>query len=406
MNVLLLATWYPYPPDNGSKLRVFHLLQALEEVHSVTLLAFAFATAKPEDAAALSPWQHQAVVAIDPFVANHASALRTFLSLSPIAARPAPAMQQLAGATLAQRSFDVVIASTGMMAPYMFQAPSSTTRILEEHNSLTRWMAERYQAQTDPLQKLRCWLSWQKTRRYEARLFNRFDLVTMVSQQDQAVCHADLPGYHGRVEVVPNGVDCTHNRLGLASPQPNRLVFNGSLTYSANYDAMRWFLAEVYPLIKAQQPAVSLTITGALDGVDLSRLALDASVQFTGFVEDVRLPVAEATVAVAPIRQGGGTRLKILEAMALGTPVVATTKGAEGLDVIDGEHLLLADTPQTFAQAVLTLLANGAARAALAAHARRMVEAQFDWREIGARFVALVEQAVAKRQAARSGDCG
>ena len=315
-------------------------------------------------------------------------------------------MQQLVNETLRHHSFDTVIASTGMMANYGLQVSPRVVKVLEEHNSLTRWMGSRHSAQTRPLQKLRSWVSWQKTRRYEARLFNRFDLVTMVSQQDQAVCRADLPGYHGRVEVIPNGVDCTYNRPGLAAPQPNRLVFNGSLTYSANYDAMHWFLAEVYPLIKAEQPAASLTITGALDGVDLRGLALDASVQLTGFVEDVRLPVAEGTVAVAPIRQGGGTRLKILEAMALGTPVVATTKGAEGLNVIDGEHLLLADTPRAFAQAVLTLLASEAARTALAAHARRLVEAQYDWREIGARFVALVEQAVAKRSTALSGDRG
>jgi len=365
------------------------------------MLSFAFDNADVVAAEAdVKCYQHVGIVTVNPFVANHMNALRTFLSFSSVSDRSIPAMQQLANETLRQQSFDVVIASTGMMATYALQAPPSSFMILEEHNSLTRWMRERYVAEVHPVQKVRCWLSWQKTRRYEARLFNRFDLVTMVSQQDQAVCHADLPGYRGRVEVVPNGVDYTHNRPGLASPQPNRLVFNGSLTYSANYDAMRWFLAEVYPLIKAQQPAVSLTITGALDGVDLRGLALDASVQPTGFVEDVRLPVAEATVAVAPIRQGGGTRLKILEAMALGAPVVATTKGAEGLNVIDGEHLLLADTPQAFALAVLTLLASEASRAELAAHARRLVEAQYDWRKIGARFVALVEQTVAARQAA------
>ena len=199
------------------------------------------------------------------------------------------------------------------------------------------------------------------------------------------------------LEVVPNGVDCDHNRPGLAQPQPIRLVYNGSLTYSANYDAMRWFLAEVYPRIKAQVPGVSLTITGSTRGVDLAGLALDDTVRLTGFVDDVRIPVAEAGVCVVPIRQGGGTRLKILEAMALGTPVVATSKGAEGLDAVDGEHLLLADDPEAFARRTVELLGNPALRHDLAANARRLVEDRYDWAAIGQRFVDLVEATVKEK---------
>ena len=142
---------------------------------------------------------------------------------------------------------------------------------------------------------------------------------------------------------------------------------------------MRWFLAEVYPRIKAQSPDVSLTITGSTDGVDLAGLALDDTVRLTGFVDDVRLPVAEAAVCVAPIRQGGGTRLKILEAMALGTPVVATAKGAEGLDVVDGEHLLLADDPERFARRTVALAGDADLRQRLRGNARRLVEERYDW---------------------------
>lgn len=399
MKVLFLSTWFPYPPDNGSKLRVYHLLRALGQAHAVSLLSFAFATAAPAAPGPLAQWCKRVdVMEIDPFAANQAGALRTFLSPSPMAARAVPAMQQLVTQALADQQFDTVIASTVITAGYALQAPPAAARVLEEHNSLTRWMHERFAGQTRPVQKLRCWASWQKTRRYEARLFKQFDLVTMVSAQDQAVCCADLPGYRGRVEVVPNGVDCTHNRPGLAQPRPASLVFNGSLTYSANYDAMQWFLADVYPRIRAEVPEVTLAITGSTASVDLAGLALDNSVTLTGFVDDVRIPVAEAAVAIAPIRQGGGTRLKILEAMALGTPVVATTKGAEGLDVVDGGHLLLADTSQAFVRATLALLANAETRLRLAENARRLVESTYDWTGIGHRFVGLVEQAVLERQ--------
>jgi glycosyltransferase involved in cell wall biosynthesis len=203
-----------------------------------------------------------------------------------------------------------------------------------------------------------------------------------------------LPGYRGPVEVVPNGVDCGRNRPGAAPRRPGALVFNGALTYGANYDAMRWFLAQVYPRVREQVPHASLTITGSLQGVDLSGLALNPSVRFSGYVEDVRPLVAGAELCVVPIRQGGGTRLKILEAMALGTPVVATPKGAEGLEVADGEHLAVADDPAAFAARTVALLCDPALRERLATAARCRVEERYDWRPIGARFVELVERTV------------
>ena len=271
------------------------------------------------------------------------------------------------------------------------------TKILEEHNSLTRWMAERYRGQHGLLQRARCWVSWQKRRWHERRLYPHFELVTMVSRQDAQVTAELVQNEKLRVAVVPNGVDCAHNHPGLVARQPSTLIYNGSLTYRANYDAMGWFLAQIYPRIKAQIPKVSLTITGSTQGVDLAGLALDDSVTLTGFVEDVRIPVAAAAACVVPIRQGGGTRVKILEAMALGTPVVATSKGAEGLEVMDSDHLLLADEPEAFAGRTVDLLGNPDLCQCLAANARSLVEDRYDWQAIGARFVRLVEATVEAR---------
>ena len=400
MRILFLATWFPYPPDNGSKLRAYYLLRGLAEGHQVTLLSFAFATARPDALGELRDWCSEIQVApVDPFALNQAGALRTFLSPRPVASRPVPAMSQLAAQALRAQPYDAVIASTGMMIDYALQTPPGTARILEEHNAMTRWAWERYQEASGAAQRARCWLSWRKGRWYEARTYPRFDLLTMVSAADRQAT-LDAAGRRGpRVEVVPNGVDCAHNRPGLAQPRPNSLVFNGSLTYSANYDAVQWFLAEVWPRIRAQVPEATLAITGATAGVDLAGLALDDSVTLLGYVEDVRLPVAGAAVAVAPIRQGGGTRLKILEAMALGTPVVATSKGAEGLDVADGEHLLLADDPERFASQTIRLVSDADLHGRLAANARHLVETRYDWQQIGQKFVALVNETMTQVKA-------
>jgi glycosyltransferase involved in cell wall biosynthesis len=310
-------------------------------------------------------------------------------------------MTKLVKSILDEHDFDLVVASTEVMAVYALKAPQGTLRILEEHNSALRWSWERYQNQRSSLQRLRRWVSWQKLRRYEARLFPQFDLCTMVSQQDRETSTRMLPGYQGRIEVVPNGVDCEYNQPGVADTAPNTLVYNGALTYSANHDAMRHFLTRIYPLIRKQVPQVSLTITGSLEGVDLSGLHLDDSVKLSDYVQDIRPLVASSAACVVPLQEGGGTRIKILEAMALGTPVISTTKGAEGLAAEDGEHLLLADDPEAFAMRTVELLQNRALRQRLATNGRRLVEETYDWRQIGERFVALVEQTAL--QAKRNG---
>ncbi len=391
MNVLFLSTWFPFPLDNGSKIRIYHLLRALGQRHNVTLVSFAWDTAAPEQAAAGLPFcRVMHTLPRDPFARSAFAQATRYLALAPVVTRPLPAMQRLVRQVLAHTTFDAVIASTEVMATHALQAPRSAVKILEEHNSFSRMMEDRYRAATHPVQRLNHWISWQKTRRYEAALFRCFDRIVMVSAEDRRTCEG-LPGFRGSVAVIPNGVDCTHHRPGLAEVQPNTLIYNGALTYSANYDAMHYFLAEIYPLIKQEMPDVTLKITGSTQGVDMSRLRLDASVHFTGYVDDIRLPVAQSAVCVVPLRQGGGTRLKILEAMALGTPMVATAKGAEGLSVVDGEHLLIANEPVQFARRVIDLLRDPAQRAHLIHNARHLVETQYDWEQIGAQFVNFVE---------------
>lgn len=399
MNILFLSTWFPWPIDNGSKIRVYHLLRALGARHQVSLLSFAFDTARPAESSALREFCVD-VQAIDrnPFRRDDVSALARFLSPDPIVTRPLPEMTAAVQHRLDTTHYDAVIASIEVMATYAFQAMRSTAKVLEEHNSLSRWMWERYRAQTHLLGHLRCWLSWRKTTQYESRLFRRFDLCTMVSDQDRQASLQMLPRYRGPVEVVANGVDCAQNRPLSQPINPARLVFTGALTYQANYNAVKYFLREIYPIIQRARPDVTLSITGATTGVDLGDLPLSDSVTLTGYVDDIRPIVGSSSVCIVPILEGGGTRLKILEAMALGTPVVSTTKGAEGIKARHGEHLLLADDAPSFAEHTVNLMRDPHLRQQLATKARRLVEERYDWAIIGARFTGLVEDAV-KRQA-------
>lgn len=395
MKILLLSTWFPYPPDNGSKIRAKYLMQALAAKHDVTAIAF-----RPplihELNVDVTPSDKHPMIAVpdDPFRHVDAPRLIKYLSPSPLAFRPNRAMQA-AVTSLASREWTAVVAVQMPVAQYALTVHAKA-RVIDVDTALTFQMRERYYTQKRPIARASTWVSWQKARRYETRLVKQFQAAAVVSQAEVASLQKMVDNHDCTVTMIPNGVDCCHNRPGQAIPRAGTLVYNGSLTYSANHDAVQWFLAEIYPRIKVHRPDVSLAVTGSTKGVDTAALALDDSVTLTGYVDDVRIPVSEAAACVVPIRQGGGTRLKILEAMALGTPVVATRKGAEGLDVVDGEHLLLADDAEDFACRTVELMSNADLRSRLAANARCLVEERYDWAAIGARFVSLVEEAVGK----------
>jgi sugar transferase (PEP-CTERM/EpsH1 system associated) len=404
MRILALSTWFPYPPDNGSKLRAYYLLRALASGHQVTLVAFhppdgkADAPSSVHEREGIRVWP----VPVNPFRYVAVPEIIKFASPIPLAYWPSREMQRTAAHVAGSGRWDAVVVFQPFAARYALSL-ANAPRLLDVDTALTYQMWERHAHQHRLLARWRTWVSWRKAYRLESRLFRRFQTCTVASPLEWECVSALVDRRQSRVEVLPNGVDCRHNRPDLAPVQPNTLIFNGALTYNANYDAMRYFLAEIYPLIKKQVPEVSLTITGSTTGVNLAGLHLDPSVRLSGYVPDIRPWVASASVCVAPIRQGAGTRLKILEAMALGTPVVATAKGAEGLEVVDGQHLLLADEPAAFAERAVRLLRDPALRRLLATNARALVESRYDWEEIGGRFRGLVEETVRVHRSVKGG---
>jgi glycosyltransferase involved in cell wall biosynthesis len=268
------------------------------------------------------------------------------------------------------------------MTPYV-AALSTVPKILEDLE-LTM-LYERFAKERRLLKRLRGGLTWWKLSHYVADLLPVFDGCTVVSDRERECVLQVSPGY-GPIGVVPNGVDVVHFAGDFGAPEIDTLVYPGALTYSANLDAMEFFLGKVFPLIRAERPDVRISITGKTDGVALDRLPRDDGVVLTGYLDDVRPTVARSWACVVPLRVGGGTRLKILEALALGTPVVSSSKGAEGLDLIAGRDLLIADGPADFAAAVLRLLHEPALRETLSRNGRRAVEAAYDWPIIGQRF--------------------
>jgi glycosyltransferase involved in cell wall biosynthesis len=385
MRILFLSTWFPSPPDNGSRQRVFNVLRSLAAHHEVTLVSSAYAPEADRGAPVLTTLCRRIeVFPIRPFAPSSWRARVGYLQLAPrsIIDTYSEEMAQRVRTVVATERYDLVVASQLLAASYVpsWGAPPALYEEVELGLSY-----EQFARAPSLLQRGRRSLTWLKHRLYLARLLRSFRACTVVSERERQLLDRAAP-QHPPVTIIPNAVNLPDYADVHETPRPNQLIFAGSLGYSANYDAMCWFMREVYPLIRARVPDVQLTITG---GAANRSVPAAPNVLHTGYVDDVRPLVAGAWISVVPIRMGGGTRVKILEAMALGTPVVATSKGAEGLDVTHDTHLLIADAPCLFAEHVLRLLRDADLRNRLAQNARELVAQRYSWGAIGPRFAQL-----------------
>jgi len=242
--------------------------------------------------------------------------------------------------------------------------------------------------------RLAAFAEWRKVQRYERRIAQTFDNCVVMSEVDQAALRALDSSV--RTWVVPNGVDTGHFQpADPESVEADSMVFTGTMFWGPNVDATIHFCGDILPLIQRQYSGVRLTIVGAEPTEAVRRLGEQRGVTVTGSVKDVRQYIGRAAVVIAPIRLGSGTRLKILEAMAMGKAVVSTSVGCEGLEVTPGKDIEVADSPEAFAVAVCRLLGDSARRRALGEAGRRLVTDRYDWRIIArqqdAVYAALAE---------------
>jgi len=250
--------------------------------------------------------------------------------------------------------------------------------------------------QSNPLKRTYLSGQWRQMQAFEKVMCRRVDHVIAVSREDNEMMRRE---YNVKaVDDVPTGVDTSFFRPRHAEKrEPRNLVFTGSMDWLPNEDAIRYFTNEIMPLIKQQAPDVTLTVVGRNPYPALVELSKrDPSVIVTGRVEDVRPFMERASVYVVPLRIGGGTRLKIYEAMAMEKPIVSTTVGAEGLPLRNESELLLADTPANFAAAVLRTLNDQEFAFHLGRRAATLVRQQFGWNRVAQRFAEICEQTVAQ----------
>ena len=386
MKILFLSRWFPYPTNNGSKLRVYNLLRGLSKHHDVTLLSFADQPdVSPEAPEVKSICTDVQVIPWREFDPKSTRAKAGFFSLKPrsIIDTFSPEMAQGITQTLSRRNYDVVIASQLQMAAYSSYFQNVPALFEEIEVGLIHGQAN---TTADKVQRLRHAFTWFKLRMYLSQLLKSFQAVTVVSEQERKLITQYFPQVKN-VQVIPNCMNMEDYQDIQAQTKPNTLIFTGSFRYAANHEAMVWFVGEVFPLILEQVPDAQLIITG--DHADLP-LPSNRNVTLAGYVDDIKGLIASSTVALAPLWSGGGTRLKILEAMAIGTPVVATSKGAEGLEIQMGKHLFVMDEPGVFADCVVKLLTDQDLHQGMARSAKQLVREKYDWGGLMPKFFDLI----------------
>jgi len=300
-------------------------------------------------------------------------------------------MQEALDDLLTRDHYDAVLFESVLIAGY--RIPEGVKIIIDQHNIEHELLERTYQRETAWLRKWYNWLESRRLKPIEIERCQRAHLVLVTSERERLLLKGMLP--HKVIEVVPNGVDTEMFQETCLQPEiPGRIIFTGAMSYYPNVDAVLHFAQHCWPLIRTQMPGATWQIVGSNPSPEIWQLAKLPGVTVTGSVPDVRPYLTTAAVVIAPLLIGSGTRLKILEALAMQKAVVSTNIGCEGLSVLSGEHLLVADQDEAFTQAVIDLIRNPEMRIKLGMAGRSLVEAEYSWERCGAKLLHILEKAI------------
>jgi glycosyltransferase involved in cell wall biosynthesis len=381
MRVLLLTQVLPYPPDSGPKVKTWNTIKYLAQRHDVTLASFVRGDQSADVAHLRRYCQAVHAVPMERGVVRDGRAMiRSLFTSRPwmMVRDDRSEMRRLVDRLAAETAFDVVHADQLNMAQYALRV-RGTFKVLDAHNAL--WLLYRRLAGTmSP--GLKKWLlerDWRLLKRYEGELVRGFDAVLAVTEEDKRAL-LEAAGVEREITVIPIAVDTDEVRVVARQSKTNHILHIGTMYWPPNIDGVWWFLREVYPLIRRQRPDIVFDVVGSRPPQSLRALSGDGTgINVTGYVEDPTPYLEQAALMVVPLRAGGGMRVKILNALAQGIPVVSTTLGCEGIAVTPGDHILVADEPTEFAAACLRLLNDPNLGARLVCSGRRLVEDTYNY---------------------------
>jgi sugar transferase (PEP-CTERM/EpsH1 system associated) len=404
VHIVWLKTELLHPVDKGGKIRSYNMLKELKRSCRVTYLTLDDGTADANARELANEYCHELVCIPHRLREKFTTGFYVELMLNLTSNLPyaikkyeSPAMRNEIAKLVADGRFDVLVCD--FLAPAVnVPAGLDCPTVLFQHNVEAMIWKRHYEVQANAAKKGYLLRQWQKMRAFEAKICPRFDCVVAVSREDREQMQRDYDVKE--IYDVPTGVDTTFFRpSGQHKRRAENLVFTGSMDWLPNEDAIRYFTEQILPLVKRALPGVTLTVVGRNPYPALVELSKrDSSVIVTGRVEDVRPYMEEAAAYVVPLRIGGGTRLKIYEAMAMEKAIVSTSIGAEGLPVEDGREIVLADTPETFADAVVKLLRDENLANDIGRQAAAKVRENFGWDIVADSFAAICERTIRSKQ--------
>jgi len=388
-----------WPPTSGGRLRSFHIVSELARHHRVILLTTHGPADDPDEL--YTPLRGCARIDSMPYrIPKSGSAqfavtlLRSWMSRLPVDVFKfrLPTLSREVRRLVEAGAVDVCVADFLSATPNVpFEGP--VPAIFFAHNvehQIWKRLAARARR---PWVRAFLDLEWRKMRRYEADVCARAALTAAVSDADRSLLAADAPG--AKVRTIPTGVDTVYFAPDGMREAPHEIVFTGSMDWYPNEDAVLYFTDAILPRIRREVPDASFTVVGRNPTRRLRATLAGKNIRVTGTVDDVRPYIAGAAVFAVPLRIGGGTRLKIFEALAMGKAVLSSTMGAEGLPLVPGEHFVRADEPEEFASALVSLLRDPDRRRRLGKAGRQLVEERYTWEEVARRFADLCTEAVA-----------
>lgn len=394
MNILFLTPVLPYPPAGGNRMPAYHLLRSLGSRHRVHLVSFIDDENEKRHSdhlrqfcASVTTVERRVRRGIVPQALNLLRGSRPyFLGHQFLTDEMRATIADICG----RNAFDIVHANTMAMGQYV-AVMTGTARVLNAVDSSTRNYAQQWRSPLTTRDRITSFMDWLKIRLWEPALYKRFDRVVLVSSVDTAYMHTRFPDLPLR--TVPLGVD-TDTLMPIDMPEdPLEMVFLGFLDYIPNDDGLRYFCEDIFPKIRRRLPDAKFTIVGKGASAALREIVnRTPGVTLSGFVDDIRVPLSRAPVFVCPLRMGTGVKNKVLEAMAMRRAVVTTTLGAEGINAQHDGDYLLADDPDSFADAVVNLLTDPVLRTTLGSNARAAMIAGHHMASVAARFEAVYQE--------------
>ena len=398
--LLFLSQTLPYPPDSGTAIRSYNVLRLLARDYDVTALCFYRRATTPDLAGSLGALRAMVPV-VEAFpieqehsrarlLWDHARSVLTGRAYTAFAYESAAfthaLLSHLEHETFALAHLDSL--DLGVYVPALAGVPVIAVHQNVESALLRRRAANETSAARRAYLRLQARLMEKEERRWSARVA----LNLAVSDADTAELRALVP--NARFEMIPNGVDVDTFVPSRVAAEDG-IVFVGGMSWFPNADALEFFDEEILPLVRARDEKITVTWVGRAKPEVIARYAT-RGIQLTGHVDDIRPYVAKAACYVVPLRIGGGTRLKILDAWAMGKAVVSTSVGCEGLEAVDGQNILIRDDPAAFAAAVTTVLRDTGLRTALERNARVTAEQRYSWDVIGETMRRLYGEVLAR----------